>query len=96
MKNNTTFVCMRSGDHLGDAKMSKRGISLRQTYLFNELRQTETVFAERKKKGRSTKLASNFLIFVPGLSYGLSKFSDDFTPFFFLIWKTITKSLGKN
>ena len=27
--------------------------------------------------------------------YGLSKFSDDFTPFFPL-WKTITKSVGKN
>ena len=24
MKNDTTFVCMRSGDHLGDAKMSKK------------------------------------------------------------------------
>ena len=31
MKNDTTFVRMRSGDHLaiGDAKMSKRGTSLR-------------------------------------------------------------------
>ena len=28
MKNDTTFVCMRSGDHLGDAKMSERGTSL--------------------------------------------------------------------
>ena len=25
MKNDTTFVRMRSGDHLGDAKMSKKG-----------------------------------------------------------------------
>ena len=30
MKNDTTFVRMRSGDHLGDAKMSKKGTSLRQ------------------------------------------------------------------
>ena len=30
MKNNTTFVRMRSGDHLGDAKMSKKGTSLRR------------------------------------------------------------------
>ena len=29
MKNDTTFVRMRSGDHLGDAKMSKKGTSLR-------------------------------------------------------------------
>ena len=28
MKNNTTFVRMRSDDHLGDAKMSKKGTSL--------------------------------------------------------------------
>ena len=28
--------------------------------------------------------ASDFLIFAKGLSYDLSKFSDDFTPFFFL------------
>ena len=33
MKNDTTFVRMRSGDHLGDAKMSKKGTSLRRTFL---------------------------------------------------------------
>ena len=30
MKNDTTFVRMRSGDHLGEAKMSKKGTSLRR------------------------------------------------------------------
>ena len=30
MKNNTPFVRMRGGDHLGDAKMSKKGTSLRR------------------------------------------------------------------
>ena len=30
MKNDTTFVRMRSADHLGDAKMSKKGTSLRR------------------------------------------------------------------
>ena len=30
MKNDFTFVRMRSGDHLGDAKMSKKGTSLRR------------------------------------------------------------------
>ena len=30
MKNDTTFVRMRSGDHLRDAKMSKKGTSLRR------------------------------------------------------------------
>ena len=40
-------------------------------------------------------IASDFLIFAQGLSSDLSKFSDDFPPFFQL-WKTITKSLDKN
>ena len=30
MKNDITFVGVRSGDHLGDAKMSKKGASLRR------------------------------------------------------------------
>ena len=30
MKNDIIFVRMRSGDHLGDAKMSKKGTSLRR------------------------------------------------------------------
>ena len=30
MKNDTTFVRMRSGDHLGDTNMSKKGTSLRR------------------------------------------------------------------
>ena len=30
MKNDATFVRMRSGDHLVDAKMSKKGTSLRR------------------------------------------------------------------
>ena len=30
MKNYTNFVRMRSGDHLGDAKMSKMGTLLRR------------------------------------------------------------------
>ena len=31
MKNDTTFVGMRNGDELGDAKMSKKDTSLRRT-----------------------------------------------------------------
>ena len=30
MKNDATFVRMRSADHLGDGKVSKKGTSLRQ------------------------------------------------------------------
>ena len=29
MKHDANFVCMRSSDHLGDEKMSKKGTSLR-------------------------------------------------------------------
>ena len=41
------------------------------------------------------KFASDFLIFAWGISYDLSKFSDDFTPFFRL-WETITNSIDKS
>ena len=34
MKNYTTLVRMRSGDHLGDAKTSKKGTSLRRIKFF--------------------------------------------------------------
>ena len=34
MKNDTTFVLMRSDHHVGDAKMSKKGTSLRRIKLF--------------------------------------------------------------
>ena len=51
----------------------------------------------RMKEGPIYKMLPQiFLIFAPELSYDLSKFRDDFTPFFFRLWKTITKSLGKN
>ena len=52
-------------------------------------------FSQNERRADLQNVASKFLIFAWGLSYDLSKFSDDFTPFFPL-WKTITKSLGKN
>ena len=53
-------------------------------------------FSQNERRGADLqKVASDFLIFAWGLSYDLSEFSDDFTPFFRL-WKTITKSLGKS
>ena len=95
MKNDTTFVRMRSGDHLGDAKMSKRAPrSVKFNFFINWGRQKRFSQNERRRADLQN-LASDFLIFAKGLSYDLSKFSDDFTPFFRL-WKTITKSLGKN
>ena len=35
-----------------------------------------------KEEGQIYKRCLRFLIFAQGLSYNLSKFSDDFTPFF--------------
>ena len=95
MKNDTTFVRMRSGDHLGDAKMSKKAPRFVE---FNSLRNCDRrkqFLQNERRKADLQKPASDFLLSAPGLSYDLSKFSDDFTPFFQL-WKTITKSLGKN
>ena len=46
MKNDTTFVRMRSGDHLGDAKMSKTGTSLPSNLTFLLIAIDTTVFAE--------------------------------------------------
>ena len=92
MKNDATFVRMRSGDHLGDAKMSKRAPRSVEFNLFNNCdRQKRFLQNERRRDD----LQSDFLIFAQRLSYDLSRFSDDFTTFFRL-WKTITKSLGKN
>ena len=38
MENDTTFVRMRSGDHLGDAKISKKAPSFVKFKLFKKLR----------------------------------------------------------
>ena len=52
-------------------------------------------FSARPRRFGEKKVTRNIEKKAHGLSYDLSKFSDDFTPFFRL-WKTITKSLGKN
>ena len=49
-----------------------------------------------RRRADLQKVASEFLSFAWGLSHDLSKFSDDDFPPFFRLWKTITKSLGKN
>ena len=95
MKNDTTFVRMRSGDHLGVAKMSKRAPrSVEFNFFLNCDRQKRFSQNERRRVDLQN-LASDFLLFALGLSYDLSKFSDDFTPFFRLR-KTITKFQVKN
>ena len=80
MKNDTTFVRMRSGDHLGNAKMSKKS-TVEFNFFINRDRHKRFSQNERRRADLQ-KMASNFSIFAFGLSYDLSKFSDDFTPFF--------------
>ena len=82
MKNDTTFVHMRSGDHLGDAKCRKRAPrSVEFNFLLIAI--DTNGFHRMKEEGQIYKrVDSNFLTFAQGLSYDLSKFSDDFSPFF--------------
>ena len=65
MKNNTTFVCMRSGDHIGDAKMSKKGTSL-LNFFINCDRQ-KRFFKNERIRADLQNIASDFLIFAWGL-----------------------------
>ena len=51
MKNDATFVRMRSGDHLGDAKMSKKGTSLRRNLTFLIIAIDRNGFRRLKEEG---------------------------------------------
>ena len=57
---------------------------------------TDTLFADGTKKDKSTKIASKVILCVPWLSYELSTFSNNFTPFFFSTLKERNKSLSRN
>ena len=72
MKKGTTFMRMRSGDHLWDAKNVEKRHLASSNLTFNELRQTETVSHQERRRAELQKVATFFLIFAPGLSYGFS------------------------
>ena len=78
----TTFVRMRRRDHLGDAKMSKKAPRSVKFNFFTSCDRQKRFSQNERRRADVQNIASDFLIFVPGLRYGLSKFSDDFTPFF--------------
>ena len=82
MKNATAFVHMRSGNHLGNSKMSKKAPRAVEFNFFNTYNRRKRVSQNERKRADLQKVASGFSIFALGLSYDLSKFSDDFTPFF--------------
>ena len=60
MKNDTTFVRMRSGDHVGGSKMSKKGTSLRGVYFLTN-HQRQNGFRRMKEEGKIYKINLNFL-----------------------------------
>ena len=75
-----------SASTLGDAKMSKKGTRFVEfNFLTNSDRRKR--FGRTKEEWQIYKIIQ--LIFAPGLSYDLSKFSDDFTPFFFSTLKDL-------
>ena len=75
---------MRSSDHLGDAKMSRKGTSLRRVYLFSINCDRQKRFSQNERRRADLQnFASDLLICAWGRSYDLSKFSDDFTPLVF-------------
>ena len=82
MKNDTTFVRMRSGDHLEDAKMSKRAPRSAEFNFFINCNRHKRFSQNERRRADLQNLASDFLIFAYGLNYDLSKFSDDFAAFF--------------
>ena len=94
MKNDTTFVRMRSWDHLGDAKMSQKGTSLHWINFLTICERQKCFSQNERRRADLQSYNSDFLIFAPELSYNLSNFSDDFIPFSRL-WKTITFEVPK-
>ena len=71
MKNDTTFVRMRSSDHVGDAKCRKLHLaSLNLTFL--RIAIDENGFLRIKEEGQMYKSCLKISIFW-GLSYDLSK-----------------------
>ena len=65
MKNDATFVRMRSGDHLGDAKMSKKGHLAPSNLTFLLIAIDTNGFRRMKEEEADLQnVASDFLIFA--------------------------------
>ena len=64
MKNDTTFVRMRGGDHLGDAKMSKRAPRSVEFNFFNNCDRQKRFSQNKRGRADLQKVASDFLIFA--------------------------------
>ena len=66
MKNDPTFVRMRSGDDLGDAKMLKKGTSLRRITFFNNCDRQKRFSHNESRRANLQKVPSHLLIFCLG------------------------------
>ena len=64
MKNDATFVRMRSGDHLGDAKMSKRAPRSVEFNFFINCDRHKRFSQNERRRVDLQNVASDFLIFV--------------------------------
>ena len=97
MKNDTTFAGMRSSDHLGDAKMSKKAPRFVEfNFLTNCYRSRHKQFSQiERKRADLQQRASDFLIFAPGLSLIFQSLVMILPSFFFTL-KAIAKFHGKN
>ena len=62
--------------------MSKKGTLLRRINFFNNCDRQKRFSQNERRRADLQNLASDILIFAKGLSYDLSKFSDDLSPFF--------------
>ena len=83
MKNDTTFVRMCMVITLETQKCRKRAPRSVEFNFFINCNRRKRFSQDERRRVDLQNDASDFLIFAKGLSYDLSKFSDDFTPFFF-------------
>ena len=82
MKNDATFVRMRSGDHLGDAKMSKRAPRSVEFNVFNNCDRQKRFSQNERGRADLQISVSHFLTFGWELSYDLSNLVTILSPFF--------------
>ena len=64
MKNDTTFVLMRSGDYLGDAKMSKWALRSVEFKFFINCDRHKRFSQNERRRADLQNVASYFLIFT--------------------------------
>ena len=64
MKNDTTFVRMRSGSHLGDAKMSEKGTLLRNFFI--DCDRQKRFSQNERRRADLQNVSSGFSVFALG------------------------------